>query len=77
MDAGDYGLTGGAFLVARRFEAIVVAGLLWIWCVLGAAGFCFFVFFSFERTRHAASMRPSCLLYISTSNDARPRERGD
>ena len=45
MDAGDYGLTGGAFLVARRFEAIVVAGLLWIWCVLGAAGFCFFVFF--------------------------------
>ena len=30
-------------------------------------------FFSFERTRPAASMRPPCLVYLSTSNEARPR----
>ena len=34
--------------------------------VLGAAGFR--VFFFFERTRPAASMRQSCLIYLSTIN---------
>ena len=29
---------------------------------------CFFPFFLFERTRPAASMRPPCLIYLSTSN---------
>ena len=47
------------------------AGLLWIswWCVLGAARFRggFFRFFFFERTRPAASMRLSCLIFVSTS----------
>ena len=40
---------------------------------MGGASFfsfflCFFDFFFFERTRPAASMRPSCLIYLSTSN---------
>ena len=37
----------------------------------------FFDFFCFERTRPAASIRPLCLIYISTSNETRPRERSD
>ena len=37
----------------------------------------FRVFFFFERTRPAVSMRPPCLIYLSTSNKARPRERSD
>ena len=35
--------------------------------------FCVFV----ERTRHATRMRPPCLLYLSTSNEARPRDQSD
>ena len=55
-----------------------VAGLLWIsWCVLGAAGFRFSSVFLFERTRPAASMRSPCLIYLSTSDEGRPRERSD
>ena len=39
MQAGEYGLTRGTCLVARRLEVIAVAGLQWFsWCVLGAAG---------------------------------------
>ena len=66
MEAGEYGLTRGTCFV----EVVAIAGLLWIsWCVLGAAGFRgFFVFCFFERTRPAASMRPLCLIYLSTSN---------
>ena len=73
MEAGEYGLTRGTFFVARRLELVAAAGLLWIsWCVLGAADFfrVFRVFFSFERTRPAASMRPPCLIYLFTSNEA-------
>ena len=66
MEAGEYGLTCGTCFVARLLELVAVAGLLWILrCVLGAAGFRFFFF---ERTRPAASMRPPCLIFISTSN---------
>ena len=65
MEAGEYGLMRGTCLIARRLELVAVAGLLWIsWCVLDAAGF-FRVFF-FGRTRPAASMRPPCLIYLST-----------
>ena len=73
MEAGEYGLTRGMCFVARRLEVVSVARLMWIsWCVLGAADFfgvlCFFLFFFFsERTRPAASMRPPCLIYLSTS----------
>ena len=38
---------------------------------------CFFLRFFFLRTHTAASMRPPCLIYLSTSNEARPRERSD
>ena len=38
-------------------------------CFFGAAGFRFFFVFFFERTRPAASMRPPCLIYLSTSTD--------
>ena len=42
------------------------------------AGFrVFFPMFSFERTRPAASMRPACLIYLTTSNEARLRDRSD
>ena len=74
---GEYGLTRGTCFLACRLELDAVAGLLWIsWFALGGAGFfpCFFVFFFrfffFERARPAASMRPPCLIYLSTSNEA-------
>ena len=47
-EACEYGLTRGTCFVARRLEAVAVAGLLWIYSVV-----CFFsvwwdfVFFSF------------------------------
>ena len=70
-----YGLTRGMCYVARRLEVVAVAGLLWIsWCVLVGVDFllsCFFRFFFFERARPAASMRPPCLIYISTSTGVR------
>ena len=70
MEVVEYGLTRGARFVARRLEVVAVAGLLWIsWCVSGAAGFfhIFFQFFFVERTWCAASIRPPCLIYLSTS----------
>ena len=81
MEAGEYGLTHGTCFVARRLEVVEVARLLCnSWCVLGAAGFTtrvcvifFFVFFLFERTRPAASMRLTCLIYVSTSTRVRKR----
>ena len=81
MEAEEYGLTRGTCLVVRCLEVVAVAGLLWnSWCVLGGAdfsGFSFFDSFLFERTRHAASMRPPCLIYLSTNNEARPKKRSD
>ena len=38
---------------------------------------CFFSFFFFERKRPAASMRPPCLIFLYTSNEARLTERRD
>ena len=70
MEAGEHGLTRGTCFVARRLEVVAVAWLLWIsGCVSGGAFFFFFFFdfFFFERTRPAASMRPPCLIYLSTS----------
>ena len=47
MEAGEYGLTGGARLVALCVDVVVVAGLMWVsWCVFGGAGF-FPLFFRF------------------------------
>ena len=79
MEAGEYGLTHWTCFFACRLKVVAVAGLLWIsWCVLGGADFSvIFLFFFLERTRPAASMRPPCLIYLSTSNEARPRERSD
>ena len=38
--AGQYRLTHGTDLVARRLEGVDVVGLLWLWwCVLNATGF--------------------------------------
>ena len=40
MEAGEFGLTRGTWVFARRLEAVAVAGLLWLsWCVLGGADF--------------------------------------
>ena len=47
MGASKYWLTGGTCFVPRRLEMVAVTGLLCVsWCVLGAAGFHFFPFFS-------------------------------
>ena len=76
MEAGEYGLTRGTRFVASRLGVAAVAGLLWIsWCFLGGADFSRFflfrVFIFFEHTRPDASMRPACLIYLSTSNEGR------
>ena len=69
LEAGECGLTRETCFVARCLQVVAVTGLLWIsWCVLGASGFRFFFrFIFFECARPAASMRPPCLIYISTS----------
>ena len=76
VEAGEYGLTRGTCLLACRLELDAVAGLLSIsWRVLGGADFSVFFFsrfffrffFPFERTLRAASTRPPCLIYLSTS----------
>ena len=65
----------GRVFVTIRLELVAVVGLLWIsWFVLGGAGFFavfLFVFFPFERTRPAASMRSPCLIYLSISTGVR------
>ena len=75
MEAGEDGLTRRTCFLTCRFELDAVAGLLWIlWCVLGGAIFSVFFFrfcFFFERTRPAASMRPPCPIYLSTSTGVR------
>ena len=75
METGEYGLTCRTCFVARRLKVVAVAGLLWIsWCVLSGADFFVFFFpdfFSFERTRPAASIRPPCLIYLYTSTGVR------
>ena len=79
MESGKYGLTCGTRFVASRPEVVVaVAGLLSIsWCVLGGVGLLrvFFRFVFVERTRPATNMRHPCLIYLSTSNKARPKEQ--
>ena len=75
MEVGEYGPTRGACFVAHRLEVVVVPGLLLIsWCVLGGVDFFLSFlsyFFFYERTRPAASMRPPCLIYLSTSTEVR------
>ena len=75
IESGEYGLTRGTCSIACRLELPAVDEQLWIsWCVLGGTDFSvifFFVFFFFERTRPAASMRPPCLIYLSTSTGLR------
>ena len=81
MEAGEYRLTRGTCFLACRLELYTVAGLLWIsWCAFSEADFFVFFFlgfFFFERRRPAASMRPPCLIYLSTINEARLRKRSD
>ena len=58
----------------RRAAVGLFRGVFWV-------GRDFFVFFFrflyFERTRPTASMRAPCLMYLSTSNEARTRERSN
>ena len=78
MEGGEHGLTRRTRFVAHCLEVVAVAGLLCIsWCVLGGAGVFIVFVFSIFRTRPTASMRPPCLIYIFTSNEARARERND
>ena len=40
MEAGEYGLTRGTCVFARRLEVVAVAGMMWVlWCVFAVAGF--------------------------------------
>ena len=60
MEAGQYGLTRGTWVFARRLEVVAVAGLLWLsWCVLGGADFfpCFFHDFAFSNSYIQSSQR--------------------
>ena len=68
MEAGEYGLSRGTFVFARRLEVVAFAGLLRLsWCVLGGVDFFVFFFdlFFLERTRPTASMRPPLASYTS------------
>ena len=48
METGEYGLAREMCFVAHRLEAVAVARSTWVSsCVLGAAGFRVFFFFSF------------------------------
>ena len=71
MEVGGRGRTRGTCFITCRLEVVAVAGLLCLsWCVFGGSDFlCFFflVFLFFDRTRPTASMRPPCLIYLSTS----------
>ena len=82
MEAGVYGLTHEMCLVARRLEVVAVAGLLWIsWCVWVGGIFwcvCVCVFFSFlfsSNVHGLLQVKLPCLIYLSTRNESRPRER--
>ena len=71
----EYGLPNGTCFTARRLEVVAVAGLLWIYFVVcflvfGGISCFFFRFLYFERTRPTSSTRKSCLMYLSTSNEA-------
>ena len=75
---GSVRVWANAWDVLRRTASRGGRGLQWIYFVV-----CFerwdFVgkFLYFERTRPAARMRPPCLIYLSTRNEARPSERSD
>ena len=80
----EYGLPSGTCFTARRLEVVAIAGLQQCcgyisWCVFlvpGGISF-FFRFLYFERTRPTTTTRQPCLMYLSTSNEARPKERSD
>ena len=83
MEAGEYGLTRGTCFLACRLELDADAGLLGISLRVSGGEF-FSVFFSFSifcflRTYTACCKyeTTSCLIYLSTSNEARPKERSD
>ena len=82
MEAGEYGLTRGTCFLACRLEFDAVAGnaVDFVVC-FGWGGFFFRVFFPifFLRTHTTCCkyQATSCLIYLSTSNEARPRERID
>ena len=82
MESGEYGLTRGTCFLASRLELDAVAGLLWISrCVFGGVDFSevFFLSIFFLRAHTTCSKyeAASCLIYLSSSNEARPRERID
>ena len=56
MEAGECGLTRGAYVVARRLEVVAVARVAVKFVVCFGCGGFFRVSFFFERIRPAASM---------------------
>ena len=81
-EESEYGLPNGTCFTARRLEVVAVAGLLWIYfvvCPFSAwwNSVFFFRFLYFQYTRPTASTRQPCLMYLSTSDEARQRERID
>ena len=74
MEAGEYGLARGTCFVARCLEVVADArAAVDIVVCFGWGGFFCVIyvddFFFFERTRPAASMRPPCRIYLSTSTE--------
>ena len=81
MEAGEYGLTRETWFFARRLESVAVAGQMWVsWCVFGGAGFFPFFFFVFFLRTHTTCCKyetASCLIHLSTSDEAMPSKRSD
>ena len=75
MEAGEYGLTRGTCFhcmpsrVGRGRRDAVDFVVFFGWGGFFSRVF-FFDFFFFKRTRPGASMRPPCLIYLSTSIEA-------
>ena len=71
MEAGEYGRTRGCVSShavsswTRSPSCCGFRGVFWAGRFLSSF---FFDLFFFERTRPAASMRPPCIMYVSTSN---------
>ena len=82
-EACEYGLTRGTCFDARRLEVVAVARLLWIYCVVCFFSvwwhFVFFLFDFFSSNAHGLLQVRAVprLMYLSTSNVTRPRERSN
>ena len=69
MESREYGITRGSIsrAVSTLSQSPGCCGCCGVFCVGWIFGVFFFDSFFFERTRPAASVRPPCLIYLSTT----------